>query len=204
MNESFLIGLAGGSGSGKTTFLKDLQSHFSEDQLTVVTCDNYYLPRTEQQPDGEGVLNFDLPTSLNLDLLAKDLSALKKGESIQQTEYTFNNAAKEPKKLTLKSAPVIIAEGLFVFHHPSIANVLDYKVFFYADADIRLERRIQRDSVERGYPESDVRYRWKNHVRPADLEFLEPYEASCEMIINNNKNYEVGLRHLRQLIESKL
>ena len=119
-------------------------------------------------------------------------------------EYTFNNNQAEATVIKLEGAPVILAEGLFVFHKEEIRNLLDFSIYFFADPDIRLQRRINRDGKERGYPESDVRYRWENHVRPSDIQFLEPFEKECDMIINNNHSFDVGLKHVVNHIKDQL
>lgn len=200
----YIIGMAGGSGSGKTTFLNQLRSHFGESELVLVSQDNYYRPREEQAMDNQGVINFDVPEALDLDKFHQDLLKLQKGEAIEQLEYTFNNNEAEATIIKLESAPVILAEGLFVFHKEEIRNLLDFSIYFFADPDIRLQRRIHRDAEERGYPESDVRYRWENHVRPADIQFLEPFEKDSDMIINNNRSFDVGLKHVVNLIKNQL
>ncbi|MGB0422792.1 MAG: uridine kinase family protein, partial [Flavobacteriales bacterium] len=90
------------------------------------------------------------------------------------------------------------------FHCKEISELLDYKIFFYADPEIRLDRRIKRDQIERGYPASDVNYRWKHHVRPADLQYLDPYQDQSHLVIKNNIDYNKELNHLEELIRSKL
>jgi len=204
MKKSYVIGLSGGSGSGKTTFLKDLCQKFSTSELAVLTQDNYYKPRHEQKEDENGVINFDVPEAIDVQKFANDLKELKNGNSIQKEEYTFNNSAKEAAMIEVRSSPVIVTEGLFVFHCNEIAELLDYKIFFYADPQIRLDRRIKRDQIERGYPASDVNYRWRHHVRPADLEYLDPYQNTCDLEIRNNIDFNKELVHLEELIRSKL
>jgi uridine kinase len=200
-NNHFLIGIAGGSGSGKTTFLRAILDKFPSDQIALVSQDNYYEPRENQQADENGVINFDLPTSINREHFAHDMQRLMNGETLEKIEYTFNNKAAAPKTVYTHPAPIIIMEGLFVFHYEEIRNQLDYKVFIDAHHETRLERRIRRDSAERGHPEHEVRYQWDNHVRPAELKYLEPYKADCELVIDNTHNFDDGLNELLDMIQ---
>ena len=145
----YIIGIAGGSGSGKTFFLKCFLKHFAEHEITLVSQDDYYIP-----------------------------------------EYTFNNIALEPKLLEIKSAPIIIVEGLFIFHFEEINALLDHRIFIHAEEEVALERRLKRDLIERGYNQEDVTYKWNYHVLPAFNDYLLPYKKQCNQIIENNTNNE--------------
>ncbi len=199
-----IIGIAGGSGAGKTTFLRALTHHFDSSQLALVSQDNYYKPKELQQADENGIINFDLPSSIDHDHFVKDMQALASGETITKLEYNFNNPAWEPKSIEIYPAPVIVMEGLFVFHFAEIMNRLHYRVFLDAHVDVRLTRRIKRDSKQRGYPEHEVRYQWDNHVRPAELAYLEPYREQCELIVDNSHSYDDGLNTLVNAIQKHL
>ena len=120
MESRYLIGMIGGSGSGKTTILRELSEHFTDEQLSIICLDDYYKPRDEQVKDENGIRNFDLPTSLDASALAEDLKSLKKGETITKKEYTFNNSEKSPEVKTFHPAKVILCEGLFVMHYEEI------------------------------------------------------------------------------------
>ncbi len=200
----YLIGIAGGSGSGKTTFLRELMGHFSPKQVALVSQDNYYNSKEEQQADENGVLNFDMPTSINRENFASDMEKLASGKSLELLEYNFNNPAWEPEKVIVNAAPIIIMEGLFVFHYEEIRNRLNYKVYLDAHHDERLRRRIYRDHKERGYPEHEVRYQWQNHVRPAEELYLDPYIATCDLVVDNNANFKDGLELLVKKIQTLL
>lgn len=189
----YLIGIAGGSGSGKTSFLRELMNHFRSDEVALVSQDNYYQPKDLQAPDENGVLNFDLPTSIDREHFYQDMMRLMKGESIEKLEYNFNNPEWEPAKVTVHTAPVIIMEGLFVFHYEEIRAQLDYMVYIDVHHEERLMRRIKRDGVERGFPEYDVRYQWVSHVRPAEEKYLEPFIEQCDLKVDNNFHYRDGL-----------
>lgn len=200
------MGIAGGSASGKTSFLNALLNEFDEDELSLVSQDNYYRPAEEQQKDDNGWLNFDLPESLHRQEFHRDLQRLKNNERVDRLEYTFNNPAVTPQMITVHPTPIIVTEGLFVFHYDEIWQMLDHKVYLYADPDIRLNRRIERDARERGYPEHEVRYQWNNHVIPADKKYLEPYRHRCDLIVENDDHFEDGLQtlvnHLRSILIS--
>lgn len=192
----YFVGIAGGSASGKTSFLHALLKSFDPAEISLVSQDNYYRPAAQQQEDDNGWLNFDLPQSLYRDEFFRDLLHLSEGRTIERMEYTFNNPAVTPKKIIVEPTPIIVTEGLFVFHYTEVWNLLDYKVFIHADADLRMKRRIQRDAVERGYPEEHVRYQWDNHVMPADEAFLQPHKEQCDLVVDNDHHFEHGLKAL--------
>lgn len=196
-----IIGISGGSGSGKSAFIKDLKEKFSSDRVAFLSQDNYYKPRTEQKKDLQGVRNFDLPSSIDLDGFTKDLVRLKSGINIEKMEYTFNNPQATPGWITVKSAPVIIVEGLFIFSHQPIWDLLNLRVFINASDSLRLSRRIIRDQMERNYPLEDVLYRYENHVFPAYKAFIAPYYDKVDVIINNFTNYQAGLQVLENHIQ---
>jgi uridine kinase len=195
-SKSYIVGIAGGSGSGKTTFLNALFGAFPENRLALVSQDNYYKTQEEQEVDKNGWANFDLPSSIDDQRFLRDLKLLSTGRSITKMEYTFNNPALAPKQITINPAPIIIIEGLFVFHYPEINSLLDYRVYFHADEEERLRRRIQRDYSERGYPEREVRYQWENHVIPAERKWLEPYRHLADQTIDNTDHYQEDLEKL--------
>jgi len=189
MNKPFIIGIAGGSGSGKTFFLKCFLKHFSDSEVSLVSQDDYYFPVPPDMTAEENKhFNFDLPDTIDHQHFEEDIQSLLEGRSITKKEYTFNNPSAIPKMLEIKSAPIIIVEGLFILHFKKIAEELDLKIFIDADDDVALQRRIKRDLVERGYSHDDVMYKWVNHVVPAYKEFLLPYKNECDQVIVNNSH----------------
>ncbi len=189
MNKPFIIGIAGGSGSGKTFFLKCFLKHFSDSEVCLVSQDDYYFPVPPDMTAEENKhFNFDLPDTIDHQHFEDDIQSLLAGRSIIKKEYTFNNPSAIPKMLEIKSAPIIIVEGLFILHFKKIAEQLDLKIFIDADDDVALQRRIKRDLVERGYSHDDVMYKWINHVVPAYKEFLLPYKNECDQVIVNNSH----------------
>lgn len=202
-----IIGVSGGSGSGKSVFISDLRSQFSDAEVTLISQDNYYKPRETQKLDHRGVHNFDLPYSIDLDAFTRDLQRLVQGEVVTRKEYCFNNPKARPELVTVTPAPVILAEGLFLFSHSPVWDLLDLRVFIQASDSQRLSRRILRDQRERNYPLEDVLYRYEHHVFPAYKEYIEPYSNQVDLIINNFTNYHSGLKvleaYIRHLVTSK-
>jgi len=199
----FIIGITGGSGSGKTTFLKRLGLKLSAEEICIVSQDEYYKPRETQLIDSEGVTNFDLPTSIDALKFSEDLAKLANGETITKEEYTFNNTLQKAKTLTFKPTKVIIVEGIFIFHYKEILSLLDFKIFIDARDDLKVIRRIKRDQIERNYPVEDVLYRYEHHVMPAYEQFIKPYKEKADVIINNHEKFENALDMVTAFIQQK-
>lgn len=204
MQKPFIIGITGGSGSGKTSFIKELRQAFSESELCIISQDDYYFSREQQEVDENGVQNFDLPSSINKKDFLQDIEKLIAGQTVKKTEYTFNNKDAVPTVKYFRPAPIIIVEGLFVFHYKKIRKLLDLKVFFYAQENLKVIRRIKRDQVERGYPIEDVLYRYERHVMPSFKKYIEPYKEEADLVINNNAKFELGLQVIIGFIKNKL
>ncbi len=202
--KSFIIGITGGSGSGKTTFIKKLANSFSPKQLCIISQDDYYRPREEQKKDENGIINFDLPESIDDRTFLNDIQKLIQGQAIRKQEYTYNNKSAQPKIITFHPAPIIIVEGLFVFHYKKIANLFDLKVFIHSKENLKVIRRIKRDKIERNYPLDDVLYRYENHVLPTFEKYILPYKEKADIIINNNKGFEMGLEVFKNFLAQKL
>lgn len=205
MNQKpFVIGISGGSGSGKTTFVKELARSFTPDQVCILSQDNYYKPREEQITDANNEKNFDLPESFKEQEYHKDVLRLLNGEDVVLKEYTYNNPDAEPRQVTYKAAPVIVIEGIFVFHFADVSGLMDLKIFIDADEHIKLIRRIQRDKIERNYPLEDVLYRYQHHVFPSYQKYILPYKSECDIVVNNNISFEDAMNALRLSINEKL
>ncbi len=184
----YVLGVAGGSGSGKTFFLKAFLNHFSADEVCLVSQDDYYIPQGEMTAEENRLHNFDLPTCIEVEQFEKDVFDLLNYKTVYKQEYTFNNPNLKPKLLEIKPAPILILEGLFIYHYQNIDSVFDYRIFIDASTEIALERRLKRDFVERGYSEEDVMYKWQNHVMPSYNDYLLPYREKCDSIIDNSTN----------------
>jgi uridine kinase len=205
MNQKpFIIGISGGSGSGKTTFVKELSSNFLPEQVCVLSQDNYYKPREQQVTDNTGEKNFDLPESFKEEEYHRDVLRLLNGEDVVLKEYVYNNPLAEPKLITYKAAPIVIIEGIFVFHFKDVSDLMDFKIFIDADEHIKLIRRIQRDQIERNYPIEDVLYRYQHHVFPSYQKYILPYKPNCDIVVNNNVSFGNALNTVKLSIKEKL
>lgn len=200
----YLIGITGGSASGKTLFLNRLLREFPSEKITLISQDHYYRPRDEQPVDENGVKNFDVPESIDSARFSIDVESLKRGESIKLQEYTFNNPNAVPRELEFKPAPVIIIEGLFVMYFPEVNDLLDLRIFVDAQDHIKLKRRIIRDKIERGYDLDDVLYRYEKHVMPTFYKYLEPLRHDADLVIPNNTHFDNALKVLTGFIHHRL
>ncbi|MDO6389503.1 uridine kinase [Pontibacter sp. BT731] len=204
MQKPFIVGITGGSASGKTTFLNRLLASFSPENICLISQDNYYKDREHQTRDLNGVVNFDLPSCIDDEAYAQDILKLSRGESVFRKEYTYNNPNVVPKQLEFKPAPIVVVEGIFVFYFEEIAKLLDLKVYIDAKEYIKLQRRIVRDKVERGYDLDDVLYRYTHHVAPTYEKYIKPYKNDADIIIPNNEKFDRGLEVLTTFLNSKI
>lgn len=202
--DPYIIGIAGGSGSGKTSFMKALKERFTTDQVCFISLDDYYKQREEQLTDDQGIKNFDLPSSIVVDTLVSDLESLLKGESVEKEKYTFNNSEAESYSFSLLPAKVFVIEGLFIYHYEELKAYFDLKLYIDASEELKLIRRIKRDREERNYPLEDVLYRYEHHVLPAYHDYIMKYKKEADLVINNNKNFESGLQVLVSHIKDKI
>ncbi len=200
----YLIGIAGGSASGKTHLLRLLRQAFSEKEVCIISQDDYYKPVEDQIKDEKGFVNFDQPEAIDLDQFIIDVHKLSMGEMITRKEYTFNHPDKEPRLITFKPAPIVVVEGLFVLYSEAIKSLLNLKVFINANEEIKLQRRLKRDAEERAIPEEVILYQWHHHVYPAFLKYLLPHQREADIIITNNDNTEIGLGLLTDHIRAVL
>ncbi|MBP6236052.1 MAG: uridine kinase [Saprospiraceae bacterium] len=203
-SNSFIIGISGGSGSGKTSFIRDIKEHFTKEQICFLSQDDYYKPREFQKEDENGIKNFDLPESIEMDEFYFDLVKLTNNIPVERPEYTFNNEHKDPITIHLDPAPIIVVEGLFVFYDPKLFNLLDLKILIHASDTQKIIRRIKRDRVERNYPLEDVLYRYEHHVLPSFESYIFPFFNKVDLIINNNKSYEMGKDMLVSYLSHRL
>ena len=190
MKKTVLIGIAGGSASGKTTFINKLKQNFTPGEVGMISQDNYYLKKELQHKDQNGIENFDHPTSIDWSKLLEDIESLKNGKSIQYQKYGFNNSMHEPEIITLSSSPVIVIEGIFILSNDKIIQLLDLKIYLEVKEHLKLTRRIVRDKEERGLDIDDVLYRYENHIYPAYQKYIKPSKEQADLIIPNNFHFD--------------
>ena len=200
----FVIGICGGSGSGKTTLLKKLSNFYGQDEVSILTMDNYYFPIEEQQKDDNGIVNFDLPTALNEKKLSEDLQELVNGNTIEVKEYFFNSPPDKNVLLSVIPKDIIIVEGLFIFHYPKVHSLIDFSVFVEVDASVQLDRRIYRDQDSRGYSQQEIIYQWNEHVTPCYNNYIVPHKPEADFLYRNDFNSEADFLSLtNRLIQNR-
>jgi len=204
MANPLFLGITGGSGSGKTSFLRALRDRFTTQELCILSLDDYYIDRDKQIKDDQGVTNFDLPGAVDLAAFKEDIQRLAKGQKVERTEYTFNNELKTPGKLCFDPAPIIALEGLYVFYDEMIRDLIDYKIFIHAKPEIKVIRRIRRDGAERNYPLEDVLYRYEHHVLPSFNRDIGQFREESDLVINNNVSFDKGLDVLEGFLKWKV
>ena len=192
----FIIGICGGSGAGKTNLLRRLSDIFGEVRPSIFSMDNYYFPKSMQQLDSNGIVNFDLPTAIDEERLTADLKSLMQGKAIEVKEYFFNSPPDKNVLITIQPSAFIIVEGLFLFHYKEVFKSLDYSIFVDVDHATQLDRRIYRDQETRGYSREDILYQWENHVLPCYANFIEPYKNTSDFIFRNDQHADEDFKIL--------
>lgn len=180
---AYVIGIAGGTGSGKTTISRAILNALPKADVVVVEHDHYYKDRSDLTPAERTLLNFDHPDSLDTALLVEHLRALKAGQTVEVPQYDFRTHARSTKTVRLPPTPVIIVEGILVFVDAALREQLDVKLFVDTDADIRVMRRVRRDIEQRGRTFQSVREQYYRTVRPMHLAFVEPSKRWADLII---------------------
>jgi uridine kinase len=201
----YLVGVTGGSASGKTSFLREIGNLFGPEQVCILSQDNYYKPMAYQPLDENGNINYDLPECIDLDAFHDDMISLKNGQDVKRREYRFQHEDQMGDWLHFTAAPIIIIEGLFIFYREDISEHFNLKLFVDAQEELQLERRLKRDIEERNIPGDYVQYQWKNHVMPAFNKYLLPYKSGADIIINNNSHFNNSLKvvedHFRWILK---
>lgn len=183
MKPPLVIGICGGSGSGKTYLTKKLIENSPTGKVCPFPLDSYYLPRDWQKKDSLGYLNFDLPEAFNTQKMLYDFLDLSSGFSIEQPIYKYNVSPPSIDFAIIEPRPVIIVEGIFVFYYKEIFNRLDIKVLIDAPTDLKRQRRIERDIKERGYELDQILYRFDNHAEDSFKNFVLPYKKDADFLI---------------------
>jgi len=197
-----VIGVAGGSGSGKTTVVRRIIESIGNEQVTVLEHDRYYRDRNDLRLEERAALNYDHPDSLETELLVRHVDELRAGRAVEVPQYDFARYARQPATSTATPRRAIIVEGILIFADAALRSLMDVKVFVDADDDTRFIRRLQRDITERGRTVSSVIDQYLGTVKPMHLEFVEPSKRYADIIIPLGGHNTVAIDMLLTLIRS--
>ena len=187
MMKPYIIGVAGGSGSGKSTFARRIKDAFPE-HVAMISCDNYYLPHDDLTLEERANLNYDAPFSLEFDLMVRHLEALRNGQAVQCPVYDFTQHTRSNRVTDIQPHPIILIDGILIFHDPDLRDCMDLKIYVETDADERILRRARRDMRERGRDLDSVIQQYLATVKPMHNAYVEPTKVYADIILNGGKN----------------
>lgn len=199
-----IIGIAGGTGSGKSTLTARLRSHFGENEVSVINHDSYNKRHDELPYEERCKLNYDHPDSFDTDLLVEHLKALRRGETVQVPVYDYTIHNRSNKTVTVSPAPVIIVEGILIFASAELCDMMDLKVFVDTDADVRILRRIIRDVKSRGRTLDSVVTQYLTTVKPMHEQFVDPSKRKADLIVPEGGHNKVALDMLIKWVGNHL
>lgn len=199
-----IIGIAGGTGSGKTTVVNQILHELPADEVCVISQDSYYNDTQNLSYKERTKINFDHPNAIDFDLLIEHLKQLKNNEVIEQPVYSFVTHNRTKDTLITHPRKVVIVEGILIFNSKKLRDLFDIKIFVHADADERLIRRVRRDIEERGRDINEVLSRYQNTLKPMHQQFIEPTKNYADIIIPNDRYNTVAVDIVRTVISHKL
>lgn len=199
-----IIGIAGGTGSGKTTVVNTIVNELKHDQVVVISQDSYYRDTGHLTYEERTKINFDHPQSIDFDLLIRHLKLLKKGQSIPQPVYSFKIHNRTGETVLTAPKTVMIVEGILLLTNPELRRLFDIKIFVHADSDERLIRRLKRDIKERGRDMNEVLDRYQNTLKPMHQQFIEPSKEFADIIIPYNRHNLVAVDVVQTIIKHQL
>ena len=200
--KTIIIGIAGGTGSGKTTLTEKLRDHFGTNEVSVLNHDSYYKRHDELPYEERCKLNYDHPDSFDTPLMVAHLRELRAGHPVQVPVYDYTIHNRSDKTVTVQPAPVIIVEGILIFDSPELCDLMDMKVFVDTDADVRILRRILRDVKERGRSLDSVISQYLNTVKPMHQQFVQPSRQYADIVVLDGGHNLVALDMITQRIKS--
>jgi uridine kinase len=199
-----IIGITGGTGSGKTTVVNQIVKHLPEDEVCVISQDSYYKATDSLSIEERSKINFDHPRAIDFDLIVQHLKKLKSNEIIAQPVYSFITHNRTKDTITTHPRKVIIVEGILIFNNEELRNLFDIKIFVHADTDERLIRRVRRDITERGRNVEEVLNRYQDTLKPMHRQFIEPTKNFADIIIPNDRHNSVAIDIVRTVINERL
>ncbi len=201
----YIIGIAGGSGSGKSTFAGRLKEAFP-DQISLISCDNYYLPHDELPLHERAHLNYDAPEALEFDLMVRHLEELKNGNAALCPVYDFTQHTRSDKVTEIEPRPIILIDGILIFHDPDLRKCMDLKIYVETDADERILRRAKRDMQERGRDLDSVIDQYLTTVKPMHNTYVKPTRVFADIILNGGKNeqaFKLVKNQIKQILKKQ-
>ncbi|MEA2042024.1 MAG: uridine kinase [Bacteroidota bacterium] len=199
-----IIGIAGGTGSGKTTVVRKITEQLPKNEVAVISQDSYYKDNSHLLLEERQKINFDHPNSIEFNLLAKHLNDLKQDQTIQEPKYSYLTCTRLEDSKTVSPKNVIIVEGILILTDPGLRELFDIKLFVYTDDDIRLSRVIKRDIVERGRTVTEVLDRYHATVKPMHDQFIEPSKRHADLIIPEGGHNQVAIDIISGLLQKYL
>lgn len=199
-----IIGIAGGTGSGKTTVVHQIMNELPETEVGIISQDSYYKETTNLSFDERALINFDHPRAIDFELLVTHLKELKEGNYVEQPVYSFVTHNRTDDTIITHPRKVMIVEGILILAHPELRDLFDVKIFVHADSDERLIRRLRRDIAERGRDMNEVLNRYQTTLKPMHQQFIEPTKAYADIIIPNDKYNTVAIDVVRAVINQRI
>ena len=200
----YIVGVAGGTGSGKTTVARKIAEALPSEMVTILEHVSYYVDRGDLGYDERCLLNFDHPESLETQLLVTHVKKLRAGEPIEAPTYDFKAHRRAPTTRRIEPTPIVVVEGILLFSDAPLRETLDLKIFVDTDADVRVLRRVRRDMEKRGRSFESVRDQYYKTVRPMHLQFVEPSKRWADVILPEGGDNTVGLDLLVSKVRSVL
>jgi uridine kinase len=199
-----IIGIAGGTGSGKTTVVHQIMNELPKEEVGIISQDSYYKDNKNLAYEERILINFDHPRAIDFELLVSHLKALKQGEVINQPVYSFVKHNRTDDTVVTHPRKVMIVEGILILANPELRELFDIKIYVHADSDERLIRRLKRDIAERGRDMEEVLNRYQNTLKPMHQQFIEPTKAFADIIIPNDKYNTVAIDVVRAVIHQRI
>ncbi|WP_294820567.1 uridine kinase [uncultured Flavobacterium sp.] len=199
-----IIGIAGGTGSGKTTVVHQIMNELPLTEVGIISQDHYYRETTHLSYEDRAKINFDHPRAIDFDLLTEHLAQLKAGRVIEQPVYSFVTHNRTDDTILTHPRKVMIVEGILILADPKLRELFDIKIFVHADPDERLIRRLKRDIAERGRDMEEVLNRYKTTLKPMHEQFIEPTKAHADIIIPNDRHNTVAIDVVRAVINQRI
>ena len=200
-----IIGIAGGTGSGKTTVVEKIAQSFTEGEVAILSHDSYYYDNSSMTLEERRKKNYDHPDAIEFDLMVEHINALKSGKPVQEPVYSFISCTRLPETNTVEPRQVLIIEGILCLSNEKLRDLMDVKVYVDCDSDVRLSRVIRRDMEQRGRDVGQVLDRYEKTVRPSHLQFIEPTKHFADIIVPqggmNKKAIEILTNYIKQILK---